>query len=234
MCRQSDWRVEAGLSRAAYRDRLQGSAAGGVGGPVSISSLLADNRRPMNTAIIREQLLNHAQVLIRQRGYHGFSYSELAKRVGIKTESIDDYFPCRDDLLIEAIDNYAAEDAGLMQNIDATLPACERLNRYAALFDNVSSEQVSLCGMLGEDFGPLSDRTRQAVQSFYLTHETWLSKVVADGQRDGTLEWLADPEVGGRYLFAAFQGALMSSRLFQTPSRLQDIAASVWVKPGSD
>jgi TetR/AcrR family transcriptional repressor of nem operon len=187
----------------------------------------------MNTATIREQLLAHAQALIRQRGYDGFSYRDLADRVGVKTASIHYYFPCKDDLLIEAIDNYAAEEAGLMQGIDAKLSADERLKRYATLFEGTPTDQVCLCGMLAADFASLSDRARQAVQSFYRTHETWLTKVVADGQREGTLEWSGTPEAGGRYLFAAFQGALMSSRLFQTPSRLHDVVASVHVESRS-
>jgi len=188
----------------------------------------------MNTATTREQLLSHAQVLIRQRGYNGFSYRDLADQVGVKTASIHYYFPSKDDLLIASIDSYAAEEARLMQGIDAMLPAYERLNRYAALFYGTPTDQVCLCGMLAADFASLSDRARQAVQSFYRTHECWLTQVVADGQRDGTLEWPGDPETAGRYLFAAFQGALMSSRLFQTPSRMHDVVASMRVESGSD
>lgn len=188
----------------------------------------------MNTPLIREQLLSHAQMLIRQRGYNGFSYRDLAERVGIKPASIDEYFPSKDDLLIEAINSYAVEHARLMQHIDVRLPAIERLSHYAAMFDATPPEQVSLCGMLGADFGSLSDRVIRVVQSFYRTHETWLAQVVADGQCDGSLEWPADPEAGGRYLFSAFQGALLSSRLFETPSRLQDVVESVRVVSGSN
>lgn len=184
----------------------------------------------MNTATTREQLLSHAQVLIRQRGYNGFSYRDLAEQVGVKTASIHYYFPSKDDLLIESINDYAAEEARLMQGIDAALPASERLNRYAALFYGTPTDQVCLCGMLAADFASLSDRAREAVQSFYRTHERWLSKVVGEGQRDGSLEWTGDPESAGRYLFAAFQGALMSSRLFQTPSRLLDVVTSMRVE----
>jgi TetR/AcrR family transcriptional repressor of nem operon len=198
------------------------------------TNLLVGKNREMNTATTREQLLSHAQVLIRQRGYNGFSYRDLAERVGVRTASIHYYFPTKDDLLIESIDNYAAEEARLMQGIDPTLQASERLNRYAALFYGTPADQVCLCGMLAADFASLSDRARQAVQSFYRTHERWLSKVVADGQRDGTLEWNGDPDAAGRYLFAAFQGALMSSRLFQTPSRLHDVVESMRVDPRPD
>src|SRR3546814_5845205 len=89
------------------------------------------------------------------------------------------------------------------------------------MFDVTPAEQVSLCGMLGADFGSLSDRVIRVVQSFYRLHETWLAKVVADGQSDGTLEWPADPEAGGRYLFSAFQGALLRSE--EHTSELQSL-----------
>ncbi|MBO1110369.1 TetR/AcrR family transcriptional regulator [Bordetella petrii] len=187
----------------------------------------------MNTATTREQLLGHAQALIRQRGYNGFSYRDLADRVGVKTASIHYYFPCKDDLLIEAIDNYAAHVAGLVQGIDATLPAKERLDRYAALFEGGPTDQVCLCGMLAADFASLSDRARQSLQGFFCMHETWLAQVIADGQRDGTLKWSGCPDAAGRCLFAAFQGALMGSRLFQNPARLHDVVASVQGRPAA-
>ncbi|MCD0504501.1 TetR/AcrR family transcriptional regulator [Bordetella petrii] len=181
----------------------------------------------MNTATTREQLVGHAQALIRQRGYNGFSYRDLADRVGVKTASIHYYFPCKDDLLIEAIDNYAATVTGLVHGIDGALPAKERLDRYAALFEGGPADQVCMCGMLAADFASLSDRARLSLQGFFRMHETWLSKVIADGQQDGTLRWAGSPEAGGRCLFAAFQGALMGSRLFQNQARLHDVVASV-------
>ena len=185
----------------------------------------------MATSSIREQLLEHAQILIRQRGYNGFSYSDLAKLVNVKTSSIHYYFPCKDDLLVEAINRYAQQVSDQIHSIDQTLPAYDRLSRYAMLFNSAPTDQVCLCGMLAANFASLSDRALQAVQSVYRTHETWLSEVVADGQRDGSLHWSDSPDAAGRHLFAAFQGALMSARLFQTPSRLQDILSAIQAAP---
>ena len=181
----------------------------------------------MATLPVREQLLEQAQNLIRQRGYNGFSYADLAKLVNVKTSSIHYYFPCKDDLLIAVIDRYTEQAATQMNNIDATLSAYERLKRYAALFDGLPADQVCLCGMLAANFASLSDRARHAVQSFFRTHESWLNKVVAEGERDGSLHWPGEPDAAGRYLFAALQGSLMGARLFQTPARMQDVLASI-------
>jgi TetR/AcrR family transcriptional repressor of nem operon len=42
----------------------------------------------MKTQPVREQLLEHTLILIRQRGCNGFSYRDLAELVGVKTSSI--------------------------------------------------------------------------------------------------------------------------------------------------
>lgn len=186
----------------------------------------------MSTATTREQLLEHAQSLIRQRGYNGFSYRDLAERVGVKTASIHYYFPAKDDLLIAAIDEYASRVYATLHGIDASLPASDRLARYAALFRGGPTDQICLCGMLAADFASLSDRARQSVQAFFRLHETWLSEVVASGVQDGSLKSCGDTAADGRWLFAAFQGALMGSRLFQDQQRLDDVIAAVCCKHG--
>lgn len=49
----------------------------------------------MTTQSVRDQLLEHTLVLVRQRGFNGFSYRDLAERVGVKTSSIHYHFPSR-------------------------------------------------------------------------------------------------------------------------------------------
>jgi len=186
----------------------------------------------MNTATTREQLLDHAQCLIRRRGYNGFSYRDLAEHVGVKTASIHYYFPAKDDLLIAVIDQYTARVRDMLQGIDASLPAKDRLCRYAGLFQGGPTDQICLCGMLAADIASLSDRARQSVQAFFRMHESWLSDVVAAGMQDGSLKSSGDTQADGRWLFAAFQGALMGSRLFQDQQRLQDVMTAVQCKHG--
>ena len=62
----------------------------------------------MKTQSVREQLLEHTLVLIRRRGFNGFSYRDLAELVGVKTSSIHYYFPTKDDLVLEAVKTYSA------------------------------------------------------------------------------------------------------------------------------
>ena len=64
----------------------------------------------------RAELLTQAELLIRTRGYSGFSYADLAEGVGIRKASIHHHFPAKSDLataLLRAFD--ARYDAVMAQ-----------------------------------------------------------------------------------------------------------------------
>jgi TetR/AcrR family transcriptional regulator, transcriptional repressor for nem operon len=175
---------------------------------------------------VREQLLGHAQILLMTRGYNGFSYRDLSSLVGVKTSSIHYYFPAKDDLVLEAVNAYSAEVLSTIYAIDSSAPADKKLDRYAKLFFRIVGEgdQICLCGMLAADIQALPEDVRHAVQSFFKANESWLAKVLAEGEAQGTLRANGKPEAAGRALYAAFQGSVLSCRLFHTRSRLEDIA----------
>ena len=189
-------------------------------------NLLVDRLAFMNTTQpIREQLVSHAIDQIMGHGYNGFSYRDLSQLVGVKTSSIHYYFPTKDDLVLEAVHEYSGKVLGIVQSIDESLPADQKLALYTKYFGMSLGEgdRICLCGMLAADIGSLPDNIRQAVQAFFKSHERWLSKVLAQGAREGSLIANGEPEHAARALFAAYQGSVLASRLFQTRSRLEEI-----------
>ena len=186
----------------------------------------------METRTVREQLLDYAQTLIMLRGYNGFSYRDLAELVGVKTSSIHYYFPSKEDLVLEAVNVYSSETLAEMYAIDSSQAADLRLDRYARLFGKVlgDGDQICLCGMLAADIASLPENVRQAVQSFFRSNETWLGKLFAEGKRQGTLIDVGQPEAAGRVVYAAFQGAVVASRLFGTKTRIEEVAQTFKVR----
>lgn len=180
---------------------------------------------------VRDQILDHAITLIMLHGYNGFSYRDLSVLVGVKTSSIHYYFPSKDDLVLEAIAAYSNAALGQTRAIDESLPANVKLRRYAKLFGKVlgNGDRICLCGMLAADIGALPPHVRQAVQAFFKANEQWLAQVLAQGIREGTLSVSGKPEAAARALFAAFQGSVLASRLFQTKSRIEDVETIVKV-----
>jgi TetR/AcrR family transcriptional regulator, transcriptional repressor for nem operon len=178
---------------------------------------------------VREQLLGHAQTLLMTRGYNGFSYRDLSTLVGVKTSSIHYYFPSKDDLVLEAVNTYSAEVLSTIYAIDSSAPADKKLDRFAKLYARIVGEgdQVCLCGMLSADIQTLPEEVRHAVQSFYKANESWLAKVLAEGELQGTLRASGKADVAARALYAALQGSLLACRLFHAKARFEDITAMV-------
>ncbi|WP_206952189.1 TetR/AcrR family transcriptional regulator [Trinickia acidisoli] len=181
------------------------------------------------TKTVREQIVHHAITLMMLRGYNGFSYRDLSELIGVKTSSIHYYFPSKDDLVLEAVHAYVQEVQSAVQTIDAMLSAEGKLAKFAKMFGRTLGDgnHICLCGMLAADIGTLPEPVRLAVQGFFKTNESWLAKVFADGARDGTIAAShAKPEQAARVFFAALQGAGLTSRLFRSKNRLDEVEAS--------
>lgn len=159
------------------------------------------------------------------RGYNGFSYRDLSVLVGVKTSSIHYHFPTKDDLVLEAVSEYSSKVLASVYGIDPNLPANVKLDRYTRLVGRTlgDGEQICLCGMLAADLGSLPEKIRNAVQSFFKANEKWLTGVLDKGVLEGTLVVNGNPEHAARVLFASFQGAILTSRLFNTKARLDDV-----------
>ena len=107
--------------------------------------------RSMETnTTVREQILDHAITLIMLRGYNGFSYRDLSSLVGVKTSSIHYYFPSKDDLVLEAVNEYSKGVLNAIHAIDTSLPADAKLSKYGKLFGRTlgDGDQICLCGCL--------------------------------------------------------------------------------------
>ncbi|MEX3955813.1 TetR/AcrR family transcriptional regulator [Trinickia sp. EG282A] len=184
------------------------------------------------TSTVREQILEHAITLMMLRGYNGFSYRDLSELVGVKTSSIHYYFPSKDDLVLAAVNEYSSEVLRALGSIDAALAADAKLSKYAKLFARTlgDGDQICLCGMLAADIGSLPDNVRLAVQAFFKANESWLAKVLAQGVQEKTIAIAGKPEHAARALFAAYQGSVLTSRLFHTKSRMDEVEA-LWRIP---
>ncbi|SCU74971.1 TetR/AcrR family transcriptional regulator [Cupriavidus necator] len=180
----------------------------------------------MNTRSVREQLVEHALVLIRRRGFNGFSYRDLADLVGVKTSSIHYYFPSKDDLVLEAVREYGARRRERLLAIDASLPPAEQARQYLApLRAGAGTDQACLVGMLSADVLMLPDAVRAAMQDFIRLNEQWLARLFERAAAQRKAPCPVPPQQLAQVVFGALQNGLISARLFGTPDRLNAAAA---------
>ena len=184
----------------------------------------------MTTETTRTQIIQHAERLVQERGCNGFSYRDLAALIGIKAASIHYYFPTKDDLILAIAEQYHTRWYAAMQTIGADLPADAKLRAYIDAHRHAfcNSERICLGAALAADVASLPDDVKRSVQAFYRANEDWLTQVLEQGVREGSLRVSGDPRTTARSAYAALQGSLISARLFKNSERVGDLLSDAF------
>ena len=82
--------------------------------------------------------------------------------------------------------------------------------------------------MLASEINSLSDQVKQAIQSFFTDNERWLTRLIADGQDDGSLNVTSSPSLVAEQLLATLEGAMLIARSAEKDhvAKFQQVAAS--------
>ncbi len=179
-------------------------------------------------ASTREHILDVAQELAQARGFHAFSYRDIAVKVGIRAPSIHYYFPSKDDLGVALIDRYRERFGRERALVVKAGSAKKRLERYAQLFKQtlLDGGKMCLCGMLAAEISSLPKPMQVGVQGFFAENEAWLAALLELGKVDQSLK-----AVTGGYarhaasVLATLEGALLAARVAKDPSKFDDTVA---------
>ncbi|PLP99605.1 TetR/AcrR family transcriptional regulator [Cupriavidus pauculus] len=181
----------------------------------------------MKTHSVRDQLLEHASVLIRQRGYNGFSYRDLAELVGVKTSSIHYYFPAKDDLVLEVVRLYRERSQARLAGIDTSLPLIEQAERYVGpLRNDIELNQICLAGMLSAEVLALPDAIRSYLQAHFQANETWITNLLRRAEAERGQPYPVPPQLLAKVLYGAIQNGIITARMSGSSDRL-DAAADM-------
>lgn len=163
----------------------------------------------------REKLIAAAEVLVRKRGWSGFSYADLAEAVGLRKASIHHHFPTKEDLGVALIEAYGLRyDQALERIVADSTSGLARVEAYAKLYlQGVEEEQGCLAAAMAAELAILPQRIRDGVAVFFHRHIDWLHRVLAEGQINGTIGDDIDPDQSARMVIATLEGALMMERL---------------------
>lgn len=152
-----------------------------------------------------ERLMDLAEARIRDAGYGGFSFRELAAEVGIKSASVHHHFPTKASMVAAVARRYG----------DRFLAAVARqpnetrndvIAAYLAAFRKALDQdgRMCLCGVLGAQAGVLSPEVLEEVQSFFRRCVEDLSRRI--GGRDAV--------ACAYHIMARLEGGMMLARVY--------------------
>jgi len=178
-----------------------------------------------------QKILTVAQHNVQTKGFNGFSYRDLAVEIGIKTSSIHYHFPTKDDLALALVEAYHnAFEAELSKIRVESGNGRSQLKKYIQLFERnlAVDNKFCLCGMLASEINSLSERVKQAIQSFFSANELWLSELITNGQADGSLNQAVTPDLAAAQLLATLEGAMLIARSAEAANNLARFQQIVW------
>jgi len=178
----------------------------------------------------RSQLLATARDQIQRKGYHGFSYADLANEVGIRKASIHHHFPTKADLGREVTIEYCQDFMAELRVIDSSKKTeLKKLETYIQLFRHTleKDHKVCLCIMLASDNESLPDDIISEVKKFFNENEIWLAKLLKQGQTNNKFEFSSSPSDTAKLILSALEGAMIIAESMDDLSRLESI--SKWI-----
>jgi TetR/AcrR family transcriptional regulator, transcriptional repressor for nem operon len=168
----------------------------------------------------RTTLLGAAEDLIRSRGYNGFSYADLAERIGIRKASIHHHFATKEDLGLCLIEHYIDRFTLAFADIDANeFDLAGKFERYIELYrESLRQQSGCLCGMLATEVDVVPERMAAGVRRFMQQNLDWLTQATRAAKDQGELAASVDARGLALALLSICQGALLVARSTDDPA----------------
>lgn len=179
----------------------------------------------------KTQLLDSAEALVRQRGFDGMSFADMAQANDIKTASIHYHFPGKAALGVALMKRYAQAFDDELKALDgAGLSARHKLERLVARYRSAlnGGETMCLCVAMSVSRDNLAAPIVAEMRGFRTMMLRWLTGLYQQGIQDATLPITRDPAQQAAATLALLEGAHLIAHTENDPSRF-DAAVAVLV-----
>lgn len=161
----------------------------------------------------RQEIMAHAELLVRTKGANGFSYADLATKLNIRKASIHYYFPSKSDLLQSLLQSYHERHMRYLGGLTELISPSKRLLAFVDVYrQGVKEDTLCLCGMLTLDSGVLTTAMRTDLDRFFQDTEAWLTAVFAEGHSQENWQLTNTSADEAKAFLALIQGAQLISR----------------------
>lgn len=177
----------------------------------------------------RQEILELAETLFHQRGFHGFSYQDIAAELGIKSAAVHYHFPNKADLGIALVQRIRDFLRGSRARFEAgEFGARQGLEAYFEFYaKRLCQERRSMCavGLLAAELNTVPDTVRAEARGLVDDIRALLTGFLRQGQSDGSLPFFGDPETRAASLMCLIGGAAQYARIADDPDLLDMVIA---------
>ncbi len=166
----------------------------------------------------KDEILKHAGDLIQTKGYKGFSYADLSKRLGITKASIHHHYPSKEELGLA----YCAHKKDRLTQLRAELgtkkSAKEKLSAYMGKLS--SCKDGKMCGIsaMQSDVADMAPELSRAVRQLTEDDINIVAEMLAEGKAQKEFNFDISAHEQAMIITTALKGALMIGRVKEDDS----------------
>lgn len=173
----------------------------------------------------KQSILDAAERMARDGGYHDVSFRRIADDVGIKSASVFHHFASKEQLGAAVARRYTDRFMEIIGDPhEASLSTTEKLARYCDAFRQAQKidGRMCLCGMLGAEISSLPSDVAKEVRRFFDLNIGWLEAAFTSAR--GETSTKGDARGKAAMVLSALEGALIVSRATGDASLLDQVA----------
>lgn len=134
----------------------------------------------------RKEITDLGEELIRSRGYHAFSYHDIASRLSVKNAAIHYYFPLKEDLGVEVVRTNIEKFELLLA--DQQFNSLDHWQRLIIFIEEIfgkylSDGRVCLVGALSTEFPVLPESMQEEFKRMTSRIRDWLKNLLEEGKQ---------------------------------------------------
>ena len=163
----------------------------------------------------RQQILTLASDWLLERGYHGFSFGQIATALDIQKGAVHYHFATKEALVTELFRDYRSAFLLWSQSVDSVderpLAALRRFLEWQA--GESAGEKASPLGVAGVEYASLPSAACAEAEGLSDALVDWLAGTLEQGREMGALEFAGSASDQARLVMSAAQGALQLARV---------------------
>jgi TetR/AcrR family transcriptional regulator, transcriptional repressor for nem operon len=163
----------------------------------------------------KSQILDIAEALLQERGFHAFSYQHIATKLGVKNAAIHYHYPSKNDLAVALVARYRRRFGRWSENLEAEkAPVWDCFESYIELCRYfIESNKICVLGMLAAEFNTMTADVQQQIQKLQDEVVSYFTELLDQGRQSGDFQFPGCPSNKAMVLTCQLQGAMQFAQV---------------------
>jgi TetR/AcrR family transcriptional repressor of nem operon len=180
---------------------------------------------------VRDVIVETALGEFHRIGYNACSVDTITRAAGVPKGSFYNHFKSKEDLAVEVVAKYTAEAEWNGVTDPALTPLAKLRTQFRVMGDVLVGNGYTrgcMIGNMGEELADHSEPMRAQVRASLGGWAEGIAATLRAARAAGELTTDADPDMLGRFVLDAWEGALLRSKVVKSNQPLDDFFATAF------